>query len=134
VNQLADFPRRAEWIRLRTRLRQLSGVDAKPDVAHVQWIGNFIAGVLIAPHFNAHDLAILIILTAFALRRFGDPVPCWLSLLVILVGIYPLVALTFGNQLPALVPVVLSVILFLCVKAVRRAAAYADDQPQGSKV
>jgi len=109
-------------------------MDSAKSVAHVPWIGNFIAGVLIAPHFNAHDLAVLIIPAAFAVKRFGDPVPCWLSSLVILVGIYPLVALTFGNQLPALVPVVLSVILFWCVKAVRQAAAYADDQPQGAKV
>jgi hypothetical protein len=111
-----------------------SKLGTDPNVAQVQWIGNFIAGVLIAPHFNTHDLAVLIIPTAFALKRFGDPVPSWLILLVILIGIYPLVALTFGNRLPPLVPVVLSVILFWCVKAVRQAAAYADDQPQGAKV
>jgi hypothetical protein len=104
-------------------------LDADPNIVAMQWIGNFIAGVLIAPHFNAHDLAVLIIPVAFVLKRFGEPVPSWLNLLVILVGIYPLVVLTFGNHLPPLVPVVLLVILFWCVRSVCRAVAYADDQP-----
>jgi len=104
-------------------------LDADPNIVAMQWIGNFIAGVLIVPHFNAHDLAVLIIPVAFVLKRFGEPVPSWLNLLVILVGIYPLVVLTFGNHLPPLVPVVLLVILFWCVRSVCRAVAYADDQP-----
>ena len=102
-------------------LNAKTGTD--PKVAYVQWIGNFIAGVLIAPHFNAHDLAVLIIPTAFALKHFGQPVPSWLILLVIPLGIYPLVALAAGNHLPPLVPAVLSVILFCCVGFVRRAFA-----------
>jgi len=102
-----------------------------PNIAEVQWIGNFIAGVLIAPHFNAHDLAILIIPTAFALKHFGEPVPSWLILLVIPLGIYPLVALASGNHLPPLVPVVLSVILFRCVSFVRRAFAHDVDRRRG---
>jgi hypothetical protein len=105
------------------------GDDSK--IADVQWIGNFIAGVLIAPHFNVHDLAVLIIPTAFALKHFGEPVPSWLILLVISLGIYPLVALASGNHLPPLVPVVLSVILFRCVSFVRRAFAHDDDRRRG---
>jgi len=103
-------------------------LGADPTIAEVQWIGNFIAGVLIVPHFNAHDLAILIIPTAFALKHFGEPVPSWLILLVIAIGIYPLVALATGNHLPPLVPVVLSVILFWCVGFVRRVFAHTDDR------
>jgi hypothetical protein len=109
-------------------------LDTDPNIAAVQWIGNFIAGVLIAPHFNAHDLAVLIIPTAFALKRFGEPVPAWLILLVIPVGIYPLVALAFGNHLPPMVPVVLLVILFWCVRSVRRAVAHSDDRGRGAIV
>jgi len=99
-----------------------------PNIAVVQWIGNFIAAVLITPHFNAHDLAVLIIPTAFALKLFGDPVPSWLILLALAVGIYPLLALAFGNHLPPLVPVVLLVILFCCVRSVRRAVAHSVDR------
>jgi hypothetical protein len=99
-----------------------------PNIAAVQWIGNFIAAVLITPHFNAHDLAVLIIPTAFALKLFGDPVPSWLILLALAVGIYPLLALAFGNHLPPLVPVVLLVILFCCVRSVRRAVAHSVDR------
>ena len=105
-------------------------LGADPNIAEVQWIGNFIAGVLIVPHFNAHDLAVLIIPTAFALKHFGEPVPSWLILLVIPLGIYPLVALAAGNHLP-LVPVVLSVILFCCVGFVRRAFARGYNPPRG---
>ncbi len=42
------------------------GDDSK--IADVQWIGNFVAGVLITPHFNPHDLAVLIVPTAFAFK------------------------------------------------------------------
>lgn len=99
-----------------------------PNIAVVQWIGNFIAAVLITPHFNAHDLAVLIIPTAFALKLFGEPVRSWLILLVIGVGIYPLLALVFGNHLPPMVPVVLLVIVFWCVHSVRRATAHSGDR------
>ena len=99
-----------------------------PNIAALQWIGNFIAGVLITPHFNAHDLAVLIIPTAFALKLFGEPVPSWLILLTIAVGIYPLLALAFGNHSPPMVPVVLMVILFWCVHSVRRAVAHSGDR------
>lgn len=106
-------------------LNARTGTD--PKFATVQWIGNFIASVLVVPHFNAHDLAILIIPAAFALKIFGDPVPSWLIALMIATGVYPLVALATGNFLPPLVPVALLVILFFCARKVRRAAACSGD-------
>lgn len=95
-------------------------VSTDPKIDILQWIGNFLAGVLITPHFNAHDLAILIIPAAFALKFFGEPVPRWVIVLLLAVGIYPLVALALGNVLPPMVPVVLLFVFFWCVQSVRR--------------
>jgi Glycosyltransferase family 87 len=91
-----------------------------PSTNSVQWIGNFSASVLIAPHLNAHDLAVLIIPTAFALKLFGDPVPNWLVLLLVGLGIYPLLPLVVGNHLPPMVPLFLLIIFIWSVRYVRR--------------
>jgi len=90
--------------------------------------------LLIAPHFNAHDLAVLIIPAAFAvqaLRRSG-------SMLVEFArdsGWYlSLVALTFGNQLPGIgAGGSFGDFVLVCLRLFAKAAAYADDQPQGAE-
>jgi hypothetical protein len=64
-----------------------------PRNVALQWIGNFIAGVLITPHLYPHDLAILIVPTAFAVKLYGAAVPARVILLLIAMGIYPLLAL-----------------------------------------
>lgn len=87
----------------------------------ILWIGNFVASALITPHLYPHDLAILIIPAAFALKTFGSPVPVWLILLLVVLGVYPLLPLTFGNSLPPLVPLVLLIIFFACVRLLWRA-------------
>jgi len=81
----------------------------------VQWIGNFVAGVLIAPHLYPHDLAILIIPTAFSLKMFQEAVPVWLIIVMIAIGVYPVLPLAFGEHMPPLVPLTLLVIFFQCV-------------------
>jgi hypothetical protein len=101
--------------------------DTESNFTVPRWIGNFVAAVLVAPHFNAHDLAVLIIPAALALKLFGDPVPTWLISLLIAIGVYPVLALATGNLLPPLVPAVLLLILFSCVRAVCRAAALSAD-------
>jgi glycosyl transferase family 87 len=99
---------------------------AGPNTTAVQWIGNFAASVLIAPHLNAHDLSVLIIPTAFALKHFGDPVPSWLVLLLLGLGIYPLLPLVLGNHLPPMVPVFLVIIFVWSVRFVRQPAAQSS--------
>jgi Glycosyltransferase family 87 len=86
-----------------------------PKMTAVQWIGNFVAGVLIAPHLYPHDLAILIIPAAFSLKMFQEAVPLWLIFVMIAVGVYPVLPLAFGEHMPPLVPLTLLVIFFQCV-------------------
>jgi hypothetical protein len=105
-----------------------SSTGTYPRDTAVQWIGNLIAGILIAPHFNAHDLAILIVPAAFALKIFGEPVPTWLISSIMAVGVYPLIALAAGNVLPPVVPVVLLGVLFFCVRSVRTVAHSSDQR------
>lgn len=93
-----------------------------PRIVALQWIGNFIAGILITPHLYPHDLAILIVPTAIALKLFGDGVPARLILLLIALGFYPLLTLMSGHRLPPLLPVTFLVILGFCVRFVRQGA------------
>ena len=93
-----------------------------PRMIALQWIGNFVAGVLITPHLYPHDLAILIVPTAFAVKLYGDPVPARLVLVLIAMGFYPLLGLMSDHRLPPLVPLTLLVILGFCVRLVRQAA------------
>jgi hypothetical protein len=112
-------------------LNASSGSNA--ESAAIQWIGNFVSGILIAPHFNAHDLTIVIVPVAFALKIFGDPVPAWLISSIVALGVYPLIALATGNILPPIVPVVLLAVLFFCVRRVRM-VVNATDQPDKAMV
>ena len=95
-------------------------MHAEPRIVAAQWIGNFVAGILITPHLYPHDLAILIVPTAFAIKLYGETLPAWLFVLLIALGFYPLLALMSGHQLPPLVPLVFLVIFGFCVRWVRR--------------
>src|SRR5262245_46481832 len=105
--------------------------NADPKIDILQWIGNFLAGVLITPHFNAHDLAILIIPAALALKFFGEPVPRRVIVLLLALGVYPLIVLAAGNVLPPMVPVVLSFVFFWCVQSVRRSVPQRQELAVG---
>jgi glycosyl transferase family 87 len=100
----------------------------EPKTNAVQWIGNFAASVLIAPHFNGHDLAVLMIPTAFALKLCGDPVPLSLILIVLGIGIYPLLALVTADRAPPMVPLVILIIFCWSVWSVRRSFACASEK------
>lgn len=100
-----------------------------PRIVAMQWIGNFVAGVLITPHLYPHDLAILIVPTAFAVKLYGETVPARLILLLIALGIYPLLGLMSGHRLPPLLPVGFLVILGLCVRSVRQSAVDRSHMP-----
>jgi hypothetical protein len=86
----------------------------------VQWIGNFAAGVLITPHLYPHDLSIMIVPTAFALKLCGEVVSPQIILLLLSMGIYPLLGIMFGNRLPPMVPVGFLIILIVCIRVVYR--------------
>ena|SRR5918993_187442 len=86
-----------------------------PKMTAIQWIGNLVAGVLIAPHLYPHDLAILIVPTAFSVKMFQDAMPLWLISVMIAVGVYPVLPLAFEEPMPPLVPLTLLVIFFQCV-------------------
>jgi len=104
-------------------------IHGDPRIVAVQWIGNFVAGVLITPHLYPHDLAILIVPTAFAFKLYGADVPARIILLLIATGIYPLLALMSAHRLPPLLPVVFLVILGLCVRSVRQSAVDLSKMP-----
>jgi hypothetical protein len=99
-----------------------------PKMSAVQWIGNFVAGVLLAPHLYPHDLAILIIPTAFSLKMFQEAVPLWLILVMIVVGVYPVLPLAFGENMPPLVPLVLLLIFSHCVLL-----SYREERPRAAR-
>ena len=98
-------------------------------IVAVQWIGNFVAGVLITPHLYPHDLAILIVPTAFAVKLYGAVVPARVILLLIAMGIYPLLALMSAHRLPPLLPVGFLLILGLCVRSVRQSGEDRGQMP-----
>jgi hypothetical protein len=100
-----------------------------PRIVAVQWIGNFVAGILITPHLYPHDLAILIVPTTFAVKLYGSPMPTRVILSLIVMGIYPLLALMSGHRLPPLLPVGFLVILGLCVRLVRQSAVDCSQMP-----
>lgn len=100
-----------------------------PRIVAVQWIGNFVAGVLITPHLYPHDLAILIVPTAFAITLYGSAVPARVILLLIAMGVYPLLALMSGHRLPPFLPIGFLVILGLCVRWVRRSTVDSGPLP-----
>jgi hypothetical protein len=91
------------------------------DDKHIglQWIGNFAAGILLAPHLYPQDLAIAIVPTAVALKLAGEPVPIWLISLLMFLGIYPLLGVVFANRLLPMVPITLLGIVFWCAWSVR---------------
>ncbi len=100
-----------------------------PQIVALQWIGNFVAGVLITPHLYPHDLAILIVPTAFAVTLYGAFVPARIILLLIAMGIYPLLALMSAHRLPPLLPVGFLLILGLCVRSVRQSVVARNPMP-----
>jgi hypothetical protein len=91
----------------------------------LQWLGNFAAMILIAPHLNGHDLAVLIIPTAFAVKLFGSPVPFGLVLILLGIAIYPLLSLAIGNHAPPLVPMILLIVFCWSVWSVTRSLPFA---------
>ena len=72
------------------------------------WIGNSIALLLLSPHLFTHDLSLLVVPAALALRIAGAQVPLWLGLSLVAVGILPAI-----NYLLPTASAALLVILFV---------------------
>ena len=75
------------------------------------WISILVAGVLIAPHLHSHDLTLLILPTAFLLKRAGDAVPPPVSFTLVAVGVLPLINTVAYPYLPPLLPIALLIFM-----------------------
>jgi hypothetical protein len=88
----------------------------------ILWIGNFLAMMLITPHFYPHDLVLMIVPSAFILKIYDAPIPWFVPSLLILVGVIPVLVLAVGNQVPPVMPMIFLVGYFLCIWTLWKAA------------
>ena len=77
------------------------------------WISILVVMILVAPHLHSHDLTLLIVPSAFFLKRLGDTVPPFISLMLVALGILPLINTVAYPHLPPLLPLVLVIFLII---------------------
>ena len=69
--------------------------------------------ILVTPHLHDHDLTLLIVLSAFLLKRIGQPVNAWTALASIGLGIAALLNTVLYPYLPPLIPIALLAFLIV---------------------
>jgi hypothetical protein len=85
--------------------------DGFGGISPVRWISILVGCLLVAPHLHSHDLTLLIVPAAFALKWQGDSVPPPVSLALVGIGILPLINTVAYPHLPPLLPIALLVVL-----------------------
>jgi hypothetical protein len=85
--------------------------DETREISLADWITVLIGLILITPHLHSHDLALLIVPTAYVLKWAGDTVPPLLSLALVSIGILPLINTVAYSHLPPLLPIALLIVL-----------------------
>jgi hypothetical protein len=85
--------------------------DEAREISLADWITVLIGLILITPHLHSHDLALLIVPTAYVLKWAGDTVPPLLSLALVSIGILPLINTVAYSHLPPLLPIALLIVL-----------------------
>jgi|GEM_PF-1313553 len=86
------------------------------------WIANFAAAMLLTPHLYPHDLALVIVPSAFMLRLCPAPVPWFVAALLILVGVLPVASYVAPVRTPPLIPVILLLAHVASVWQIRKLA------------
>jgi hypothetical protein len=78
-----------------------------------EWMSILSALILVTPHLHDHDLTLLIVLSAFLLKRVGRPVNPWIALASIGLGIAAFFNTVLYPYLPPLVPIALLAFLIV---------------------
>jgi hypothetical protein len=86
-------------------------IDGFAAISADRWVSILMGCLLVAPHLHSHDLTLLIVPAAFALKRQGDSVPPTVALALVVIGILPLINTVAYPHLPPLLPIVLLVVL-----------------------
>ncbi len=87
------------------------GKDEARKISLTEWITILVGLILVTPHLHSHDLVLLIVPTAYALKWAGDTVPPLLSLALVGIGILPLINTVAYSHLPPLLPIALLMVL-----------------------
>jgi hypothetical protein len=81
-----------------------------------RWIKLFLGIALLTPHFHDHDLTLMAIPTALALKSYGEPVPPSLSVALIVLGLLPLLRRTVYVPLFPIMPIIFILLLLIDLK------------------
>jgi hypothetical protein len=84
--------------------RRQDGIDG---ISLERWTSIFAALILVTPHLHDHDLTLLVVLTAFYLKRAGDVVRPAVVLAFVALGVLPLLNTLAYPHLPPLLPLLL---------------------------
>lgn len=79
------------------------------------WIANLVAIMLLTPHLYPHDLALMIVPSAFILKIYPTPLPWFVPASLTLVGVLPVLSFVAGKQAPPVIPVILLSGFLVCV-------------------
>jgi hypothetical protein len=85
--------------------------DEARKISLTEWITILVGLILVTPHLHSHDLLLLIVPTAYALKWAGDTVLPLLSLALVGIGILPLINTVAYSHLPPLLPIALLMVL-----------------------
>lgn len=86
------------------------------------WSANFIAAMLIAPHLYPHDLALLVVPSAYILKYCPTPVPWFVPASLILLDVLPVWPFLDRTSVPPLVPLAFLIGFLTCVWSARKSA------------
>jgi hypothetical protein len=86
---------------------------ADDDEIRQGWIKLFVGIALLTPHFHDHDLTLMAVPTALALKSYGEPVPPSLSVVLIVLGLLPLLRRTVYVPLFPIMPIIFVALLFM---------------------
>jgi hypothetical protein len=90
--------------------------------AALLWTANFIAAMLITPHLYPHDLALMIVPSAFILKNCPTPIPAYVPASLIIMGVLPVWSFVTNTAAPPVIPVVFIAVFLFCVWNARRTA------------
>ena len=92
-------------------LAETSMARKSNGVALIPWDIVLFCLILMTPHLHTHDLTLLAVPAAFALKQAGDAVPAKLAAELVMLGVFPLINTVAYPYLPPLVPIALLTIV-----------------------
>jgi hypothetical protein len=88
--------------------------------AAAQWIGTAAAMLLVSPHLHAHDLALLVLSSAWLLKLFPAALPLGVALILIAVGILPMLPVVLSTHFLPVMPLIFLTAMALAMRQVWR--------------